>query len=66
MFALGYHPDMVDTNIAFCSDPDILFVGDVDHSWLFPKCKAAVIHGGAGKTHDSNFAANENIRSVEE
>eukprot|EP01126_Amoeba_proteus_P004449 TRINITY_DN11487_c0_g1_i6.p1 TRINITY_DN11487_c0_g1~~TRINITY_DN11487_c0_g1_i6.p1 ORF type:complete len:234 (-),score=40.84 TRINITY_DN11487_c0_g1_i6:33-734(-) len=29
---------------------NILFVDDVSHSYLFPLCSAAVIHGGAGTT----------------
>lgn len=32
------------------SDPDVFHVGAVDHSWLLPRCVAAVHHGGAGTT----------------
>ncbi|MCO5973399.1 glycosyltransferase [Actinoallomurus soli] len=31
-------------------DDDVLVVGDVPHSWLFPRMLAAVHHGGAGTT----------------
>jgi len=29
---------------------NILFVSDIPHSYLFPRCKAAIVHGGAGTT----------------
>ncbi|RPB25926.1 UDP-Glycosyltransferase/glycogen phosphorylase [Terfezia boudieri ATCC MYA-4762] len=32
------------------SDPDIFFLGNTPHDWLFPKVKLAVHHGGAGTT----------------
>lgn len=32
------------------SDPDILFVGNIPHDWLFPRVSLAVHHGGAGTT----------------
>jgi sterol 3beta-glucosyltransferase len=31
--------------------PNLKIVGAVDHAWLFPQCKAAVHHGGAGTVH---------------
>ena len=30
--------------------PNLFVVKSVNHQWLFPQCKAAVIHGGAGTT----------------
>lgn len=30
--------------------PELRVVGAVDHSWLLPKCRASVHHGGAGTT----------------
>ena len=30
--------------------PDVHVVGEVPHDWLFPRCSAVVIHGGAGTT----------------
>lgn len=36
--------------------PNAFVVGDVPHSWLFPRMKAAVVHGGAG-----TVAAGKNI-----
>jgi UDP:flavonoid glycosyltransferase YjiC (YdhE family) len=36
------------------SHDDVVFaVADVDHTALFPRCAAAVHHGGAGTTHES-------------
>jgi len=36
-------------NEAFADDPDVLYVrGAVPHSWLFPRVKLAIHHGGAG------------------
>lgn len=32
------------------SNPDIFFVGNVPHDWLFPRVSLAVHHGGAGTT----------------
>lgn len=32
------------------ADDDVLVVRDVPHSWLFPRMRAAVHHGGAGTT----------------
>ncbi len=32
------------------SSPDIFFVNDVPHAWLFPRMAAVVHHGGAGTT----------------
>ncbi|MEV5708588.1 glycosyltransferase [Actinoallomurus sp. NPDC052274] len=32
------------------ADDDVLVVGDVPHSWLLPRVRAAVHHGGAGTT----------------
>ncbi|MGW0838708.1 glycosyltransferase [Streptomyces sp. NPDC002787] len=32
------------------SEDDVLVVGDVPHSWLFPRMAAVVHHGGAGTT----------------
>lgn len=32
------------------NNKNILFISDVPHSFLFPKCSAAIIHGGAGTT----------------
>ena len=44
IFSLG-RPAGIDEH-----DPDIFHVGSVDHSWLLPRCVAAVHHGGAGTT----------------
>ncbi len=30
--------------------PNLFIVGQVNHEWLLPQCKVAVIHGGAGTT----------------
>jgi sterol 3beta-glucosyltransferase len=38
------------------ADPDVLTVGDVPHSWLFPRTAAVVHHGGAG-TAGAAFSA---------
>lgn len=36
-------------NEAFVNDPDVMFVKcSVPHSWLFPRVKLAIHHGGAG------------------
>lgn len=32
------------------ADPDVFFVGNVDHATVLPRCSAAVHHGGAGTT----------------
>ncbi|TFI44706.1 glycosyltransferase [Rhodococcus sp. 1R11] len=32
------------------ADPDVFFVGNVDHAAVFPHCSAVVHHGGAGTT----------------
>jgi sterol 3beta-glucosyltransferase len=29
-------------------DPNLCIVDKIDHRWLFPRCRAAVIHGGVG------------------
>ncbi|RZA00357.1 MAG: glycosyltransferase [Sphingobacteriaceae bacterium] len=46
------------TRIVFCTGwskildmpahPSLFVINRIDHAWLFPKCKAAVIHGGIG------------------
>jgi len=33
--------------------PDVYFIEDVPHEWLFPRMAAVVHHGGAGTTHYS-------------
>lgn len=42
-------------------DGDVLFIGAVDHRALFPRCAAALHHGGAGTSH---AAARAGIPSV--
>jgi len=31
-------------------DDKVIFVDDIDHTWLLPKCSIGIIHGGAGTT----------------
>ena len=30
--------------------PNLITIDSTDHAWLFPQCKSAIIHGGAGTT----------------
>jgi sterol 3beta-glucosyltransferase len=41
------------SNLAEAADARIRVVGETDHGALFPRCEAAVHHGGAGTTHAS-------------
>jgi sterol 3beta-glucosyltransferase len=41
------------TSMGDANDERLQIVPSVDHAWLFPRCRAAVHHGGAGTTHAS-------------
>ncbi|MBL8111618.1 MAG: glycosyltransferase family 1 protein, partial [Acidobacteria bacterium] len=41
------------TSFGDVDDERLQIVPSVDHGWLFPRCRAAVHHGGAGTTHAS-------------
>ncbi|TQM45139.1 glycosyltransferase [Pseudonocardia cypriaca] len=41
--------------------PDVLTIGDVPHSWLFPQMAAVVHHGGAGTTGAAFIAGTPSV-----